>query len=79
LAIGTVHRFQGGERSIILLSTAVTQTSSLRFVDQRVNLVNVAASRARDHLITIGHEPTLSAGRFTRALLGDARRLERLS
>jgi hypothetical protein len=79
LAIGTVHRFQGGERSIILLSTAVTQTSSLRFVDQRVNLVNVAASRARDHLITIGHEPTLRAGRFTRALLGDARRLERLS
>lgn len=79
LSLGTVHRFQGGERSIILLSTAVTQTTSLRFVDQRVNLVNVAASRARDHLITIGHEPTLSAGRFTKALLGDARRVERLS
>jgi hypothetical protein len=76
LSLGTVHRFQGGERSIILLSTAVTQSTSLRFVDQRVNLVNVAASRARDHLITIGHEPTLRAGRFTRELLGDARRLE---
>jgi len=79
LSLGTVHRFQGGERSIILLSTAVTQTNSLRFVDQRVNLVNVAASRARDHLITIGHEPTLRAGRFTRELLGDARRLEPIS
>ena len=79
LSLGTVHRFQGGERSIILLSTAVTQTSSLRFVDQRVNLINVAASRARDHLITIGHEPTLAAGRFTRELLGDARHIERIS
>jgi hypothetical protein len=79
LSLGTVHRFQGGERSIILLSTTVTQATSLRFVDQRVNLVNVAASRARDHLITIGHEATLRAGRFTRALLGDARRVERLS
>ncbi|HTV21274.1 MAG TPA: AAA domain-containing protein [Polyangiaceae bacterium] len=79
LSLGTVHRFQGGERSIILLSTTVTQAGSLRFVDQRVNLVNVAASRARDHLITIGHEATLAAGRFTRALLGDARRLERIS
>jgi hypothetical protein len=79
LSLGTVHRFQGGERSIILLSTTVTQTTSLRFIDQRVNLVNVAASRARDHLITIGHEATLHAGRFTRALLGDARRVERLS
>jgi superfamily I DNA and/or RNA helicase len=79
LAVGTVHRFQGGERSIILLSTALTQASSLRFVDQRVNLVNVAASRARDHLITIGHDATLRAGRFTRALLADARPLERLS
>lgn len=79
LSLGTVHRFQGGERSIILLSTAVTQASSLRFVDQRVNLINVAASRARDHLITVGHEATLRAGRFTRALLGDAQRVAPLS
>ncbi len=78
LALGTVHRFQGGERSIILLSTTVTQTGSLRFIDERVNLVNVAASRARDHLITIGHEATLLAGRHTRALLGDAVRVPAL-
>jgi AAA domain-containing protein len=77
LALGTVHRFQGGERAIILLSTTLTRPSSLRFIDERVNLVNVAASRARDHLIVIGHEPTLLAGRHTRALLEGARRIPR--
>jgi hypothetical protein len=75
LSLGTVHRFQGGERHIILLSTTVTQPSSLRFLDERVNLVNVAASRAKEHLLTIGHEATLLAGRHTRALLVDAERL----
>jgi hypothetical protein len=75
LSLGTVHRFQGGERNIILLSTTVTKPSSLRFVDERVNLINVAASRAKEHLITIGHEATLLAGRHTRALLLDAERL----
>jgi hypothetical protein len=74
LSIGTVHRFQGGERSVILFSTTVTRPSSLRFLDERLNLVNVAASRARDHLITIGHEATLLVGRHTRALLPDADR-----
>jgi AAA domain-containing protein len=76
LLIGTVHRFQGGERSIILLSTTVTRTSSSRFIDERENLINVAASRARDHLITVGHEATLLAGRHTRALLDGATRVE---
>jgi superfamily I DNA and/or RNA helicase len=70
-----VHRFQGGERHIILLSTTVTRPSSLRFLDERVNLVNVAASRAKEHLVIIGHEATLLAGRHTRALLADAERL----
>lgn len=79
LSLGTVHRFQGGERSIILLSTTVTRPTSLRFLDERVNLVNVAASRARDHLVTIGHEATLLAGRHTRALLADARRIDPLT
>jgi superfamily I DNA and/or RNA helicase len=79
LQIGTVHRFQGGERSVILLSTTVTRTTSLRFIDERVNLVNVAASRAREHLVTVGHERTLLAGRHTRALLADASRLPPLS
>jgi superfamily I DNA and/or RNA helicase len=76
LALGTVHRFQGGERIIILLTTAVTRRASLGFLNGRVNLVNVAASRAREHLITIGHTETLLAGPYTRHLVQRATLLE---
>lgn len=74
VALGTVHRFQGGERRVILFSTTVTETNALRFLDERVNLVNVAASRAKEHLITIGHGPTLAAGANTRYLLEGAQK-----
>ena len=53
LPIGTVHRFQGGERDIILYSSVVTTARSLQFQNQRVNLLNVAVSRARKHFITV--------------------------
>lgn len=76
LAIGTVHRFQGGQRSIIVFSTTVTRFGSLPFVDARVNLVNVAVSRAKDHLIVIGHTPTLRCGHNTRLLVESAVVLE---
>jgi hypothetical protein len=69
LSIGTVHRFQGGERSVILLSTVITREHDLAFLDARVNLLNVAISRARDHLVTFGNEEVLRAGRFTRLLV----------
>ncbi len=75
LAVGTVHRFQGGERRVVLLSTTVTRTTSLGFLDDRVHLLNVAASRAKEHLIVVGHEPTLRAGRHTRLLVKDQPRL----
>lgn len=74
VALGTVHRFQGGERRVILFSTTVTETNALRFLNERVNLVNVAASRAKEHLVTIGHGPTLAAGANTRYLLKGAQR-----
>jgi hypothetical protein len=73
VALGTVHRFQGGERRVILFTTTVTEAASLRFLNERVNLVNVAVSRAKEHLITIGHGPTLSAGANTRLLVQKAR------
>lgn len=72
VALGTVHRFQGGERRVILFTTTVTDPGSLRFLNDRVNLVNVAASRAKEHLITIGHVPTLRAGANTRLLVQQA-------
>jgi hypothetical protein len=74
VSVGTVHRFQGGERSIILFSSTLTRAANLRFVDERVNLLNVAVSRAREHLLVIGHEPTLLAGRHTRLLVSQATR-----
>lgn len=69
LATGTVHRFQGGERTVIILSTVVTTTRSLGFLDGRVNLLNVAVSRARDHLVVVGDGRTLAQGRLTRQLI----------
>lgn len=69
LALGTVHRFQGGERAIVIFSAVVTQDRSLTFLNERVNLVNVAVSRARDHLIVVGHPDVLRRGRYTRMLV----------
>lgn len=79
VSVGTVHRFQGGERSIILFSSTLTRAANLRFVDERVNLLNVAVSRARDHLLVIGHEATLRAGRNTRLLVSATTRIEGFS
>lgn len=73
VALGTVHRFQGGERRVIVFSTTVTDVSSLRFLNERVNLVNVAASRAKEHLLTVGHAPTLLQGANSRLLVRGAR------
>jgi RecA/RadA recombinase len=75
VAVGTVHRFQGGERSIILFSSTLTRAANLRFVDERVNLLNVAVSRAREHLLVIGHGETLQAGRNTRLLVSGAQHI----
>ncbi len=75
LSMGTVHRFQGGERSIVLFSTVVTDPRSLPFLDDRVNLLNVAVSRARDHLVTFGCEQALRAGMRTRLLVERAARM----
>lgn len=79
LALGTVHRFQGGERRIILLTTAITRGESLGFIDQRVHLLNVATSRAKEHLLVIGHAPTLSRGKHTRLLVEAATPLSPLA
>ncbi len=69
VTLGTVHRLQGGERDVVLLSTVASDPAALAFLDRRPNLVNVAASRARTHLVVIGHPDALEAGRTTRELL----------
>jgi len=68
VALGTVHRFQGGERSIVLFTSVVTRSASLSFLNQRPNLLNVAISRAQHHFICLGHANILAQGPRTRLL-----------
>jgi hypothetical protein len=68
LALGTVHRFQGGERDVVIFSTVIAEPRSLPFLNDRVNLVNVAVSRARQHLLVVGNADVLSRGRMTKVL-----------
>jgi hypothetical protein len=75
LALGTVHRFQGGERSIVLFSSVVTHPTSLAFLNARPNLLNVAISRAQHHFICLGHAPVLACGPRSRLLVDSARPL----
>lgn len=73
LTAGTVHRFQGGERSIVVFTTVVTRSGSLAFIDDRANLLNVALSRAREHFIAIGDRELLARGHRTAVLVEAAR------
>jgi len=75
VALGTVHRFQGGERSIVLFSSVVTHPASLGFLNARPNLLNVAISRARHHFICLGHAAVLAQGPRTRLLTEGAHSL----
>ena len=69
VALGTVHRFQGGERSIVLFSSVVAHSASLPFLNSRPNLLNVAISRAQHHFVCLGHAPILSQGPLSRLLV----------
>lgn len=75
VALGTVHRFQGGERSVVLFSSVVTRASSLPFLNARPNLLNVAVSRAQHHFVCIGDADNLARGVMTRRLVHAARPL----
>lgn len=57
LLIDTVHKFQGDERDVIVFSPVVsegTQPQSLLFLKSTGNLFNVAITRARALLVTVG-------------------------
>nr|WP_281291270.1 AAA domain-containing protein [Hyella patelloides] len=70
-SIGTVHTFQGGQKSVIILSTRQCRTTdSFWFINRRPNLLNVAVSRAQELLILVGNLELLQqSGGYTRMLV----------
>ena len=68
VSTGTVHRFQGGERKVVLFSGVIAQGEP-NFLNSRVNLLNVALSRAQDHFVFIGSLSALAKGTYTAILL----------
>ncbi|MGK7934267.1 MAG: DEAD/DEAH box helicase [Xenococcaceae cyanobacterium] len=70
-SIGTVHTFQGGQKSVIILSTRQCRTTdSFWFVNRRPNLLNVAVSRARELFILVGNLELLkTSGGYTRIMV----------
>ena len=70
-SIGTVHTFQGGQKSVIILSTRQCRAKdSLWFINRRPNLLNVAVSRAQELFILVGNLELLQeSGGYTRMLV----------
>lgn len=60
LTIGTVHTFQGIERSIIIFSPCYSEGDSTFFINNSANFLNVAVSRAKDHFFVFGDINVLS-------------------
>lgn len=69
-SIGTVHKFQGSQRRVIILSTRVCRRQdSVSWINRHPNLINVAVSRAEELFILVGNLHRLRAGGFTRELI----------
>ncbi|MCJ7841648.1 DNA2/NAM7 family helicase [Lederbergia sp. NSJ-179] len=58
--IGTVHTFQGKEAPLVLLVLGVNdgENGPLRWASDTPNLLNVAASRAKEYFVVIGNKET---------------------
>ncbi|TDD94633.1 caspase, EACC1-associated type [Actinomadura rubrisoli] len=55
--VGTVHTFQGGERDVMIFSLVAATSmreGTIRWIENQLNLWNVAVTRARSHLIVVG-------------------------
>lgn len=58
IKIGSVHKFQGDEKDIIIFSIVATNNMpdySLSFIENPENLINVAATRAREGLFLVAN------------------------
>ncbi|QFG23275.1 AAA domain-containing protein [Actinomadura sp. WMMB 499] len=57
IRVGTVHAFQGGQRDVMVLSPVATHNTpagTAHWVASQMNLWNVAITRAKSQLITVG-------------------------
>ncbi|NEP50681.1 MAG: DNA/RNA helicase, partial [Moorea sp. SIO3C2] len=71
-SVGTIHKFQGSEKRVIILSTKVCQPQDkhrVNWINKRPNLLNVAVSRAKEVFILVGNLYRLEKGRLTRKLV----------
>ncbi|MGH3972376.1 MAG: AAA domain-containing protein, partial [Pseudonocardiaceae bacterium] len=60
--VGTAHTFQGGERDTIVFSTVIStgaMPGTIAWLEGERNLINVAVSRARQHLVVFGNSAEL--------------------
>jgi len=69
--IGTIHRFQGSQKRVIILSTKVCRSQdNFSFINRKLNLLNVAVSRAEELFILVGNLYRLEkAGGYTDLLV----------
>lgn len=61
--VGTAHTFQGGECETVVFSTVLSegaQAGTVAWVEGERNLINVAVSRARKHLVVFGNAAALA-------------------
>ncbi|WP_280252446.1 AAA domain-containing protein [Nocardia abscessus] len=73
--VGTVHTFQGGECDIMIYSLVAAPgmpSGSVNWIDNQLNLWNVAITRARSHLVMVGNRELWSRRRIGAALLNSA-------
>nr|WP_253280894.1 AAA domain-containing protein [Arcanobacterium phocae] len=55
ITVGTAHSLQGAERQVIIFSSVYGETSErAAFIDNTLELMNVAVSRAKDLFIVVG-------------------------
>lgn len=69
--IGTIHTFQGSQKRVIILSTKVCRPQdNFTFINRKLNLLNVAVSRAEELFILVGNLYRLEkAGCYTERLV----------
>jgi very-short-patch-repair endonuclease len=72
IEIGTTHKFQGGEKDIIIFSPAISngiKQRTLNWVQSTTQLLNVAITRAKSILIVVGDKKKChGAGKILRSL-----------